>query len=758
MPKKIFKKEKEEVKKSYAPQGEEKDIQEFLAKRIDELKEYRKKEMIGARRNIESIWKEADDEYTPHELGIGTDRKRYESNEETGLRSRLVKVGSGEDWQSNSASPDLYVKVNTALAILVNQNPEAVFIPSASKYEKNTQLAYSNWKNSWEISGAKQQLKHFIFNQAKYGTGFGRTFPRLIEQTKRVRIEYYPDEPDKDVYAEKRLVKYNGLWREALNPWQVWLSEMARVGNWDSLDDWYFEKEFSADKFKEIFKEYKNSEFVNLLVGEKKITVGFYENQIKDLYVIWIPETKIVLYFSPIPNDDGKLSLWWGPWTLRDDRLPWGIGLYEIIKQDAVLYDKLANMTMDQLVLSIYKMFFHKGTDILGENGKLVIEPGAGIQTLDPQAITWLDIPGPGQESWKGLVYLQDKKDKNSGVISQLVGVPGSQTLGQDIQAKEAALQRMATPLDYICDALQIEAFISLSWLKQILSTPEVLDFSDGEELTAVLKEAGLKDEEIAVYLQEAIKPTPEQTGKLLYQEETGETQTGFNEQGMPTEQPVMQNKANVYSEQRYGLEQDDKGELIENEKDRFFRYGVHLGLDRLDWQGIVRIKPGSVLAPSKELTKRMKLDLFNLLNPAIQAMISMPRHIPALMPGIKQIIKVFEEDVKNWLDEEHFQKMYQESLQPTEPPDEERVSLAVKFELLPPEAQLKILEKYFGIKIEKPLFVNAKTGQGNSNAVEIPKMGGAPEEMPGLKPLVPRGTTAPGTTEEGAIIGATQL
>ena len=763
---KVFTKEKEKPAESYAPKGEELEIQEYLSTRIDELKDYRKQKLKGAGRSIEDIWKEADEEYTPHELGIEPSKSRFVSDEELGLRSRLVKIGESNNWQSNNASPDLYVKVNTALSILVGQNPEAVFIETASKYKANTLLAYNNWKNSWEMSGAKQQIKHFIFNQAKYGTGFGRTYPKMIEQQKRVRVEYYPGEPDKDKYVEKRIVKYNGLCRESLNPNQVWLSEAARVGDIFSVDDWYFEKDFSWDKFQETFKGYKNLDLItkqSLTKDDegklKHITVGFYENQIKDLYVVWIPEIKIVLYFSPLTNDDGKLSLWFAPWTLRDDRIPWGIGLYEIIKQDSVLYDKLSNMTMDQLVLSIYKMFFYKGTDLLDENGQINVGPGIGAQVVDPQAVKFMEVPGPGAEAWKGLEFLQQKKDLNSGVTPQLYSQFSGKTLGQDIQAKEAALERMHTPLDYILDALQIEAYLSLSWLKQILSTPEELEFTDQETLIDALGEAGLQEEEINAYLRE----NQARTGNgLLNEEDTGEVQQvlSVDEMGNPItiEQPVMRQVANVYPEQRYGIEQDDNGELMESEDSKFYRFGVHLGIDRLNWEGMIRIIPQSVLAPSKELTKRMKLDLFNLVMPALDKMLLQPQFIPVLLPPTKQIIKVYEENVKDWFDEKFLMELYKQSQAPKEPAQkEESVSLSVKFETLVPEVQSKLIEKYFGIKIEPPLFI--KAGQPTSPDVGIsPSVGQPPEETEEFSPLVPRGTIEPGKTEEGAMSAAMRI
>jgi hypothetical protein len=40
------------------------------------------------------------------------------------------------------------------------------------------------------------------------------------------------------------------------------------------------------------------------------------------------------------------------------------------------------NMTMDQLVLSIYKMFFFTGTNPMSGDGQVRIVPGKGVQNL----------------------------------------------------------------------------------------------------------------------------------------------------------------------------------------------------------------------------------------------------------------------------------------------------------------------------------------------------------------------------------------
>lgn len=745
---------KEESPSTYAPIGKELEVKDYVFKRIDELKEFRQLKLSGNNKSCEDIFKEADTEYQPRELTLSP-RTRLESNEDTGLRSKLVKVGSSEDWQSNIASPDFYVKVNTALAILVDQNPEAVFLPSGRKWEKNTALAYANWKNSWEVSGAKQQLKNVIFNSAKYGTGVFRTYPKRIEMQKKVRTEYYKDQPEKDVYESKTLVKFDDLCRESLNPKQVWVSENARPGDYSSIDSWYFEKDYSFDRFKQEFEDFSNIEFCSpgqtvtddKTNEEKKIknniTVGFYEDQVNDMYVVVVPSAKIVLYHSPLPNDDGMLSLSICPWTLRDDQCIWGIGLYEIIRNDSVLYDKLLNMTLDQLVLSIYKMFFYKGTEEIGENGQLVLSPGVGKQVIDPSGMQFLEIPGPGAEAWKGLEFVQGRRDSNSGITPQLMAKFSSGTLGQDLQAKEAALERMKTPLDYILDCLQQEAYITLSWQKQILSTPEVLQYEDADHLVAALKEMGLDDQHIQQYQQEM----------------QGGQSNGLLFSGQPDANGQSQQYANVYKEIPLNMEKDDKGEMIESDKMAFYRFGNDLPTHRLDWKGIIRIKPQSILAPSKELMRRMKLDLFNLIMPALQMMLQQPAFIPTMLPPVKQIIKVYDEDLKEWIDEDQFMQMYQAAMQPEPPvqPEPPRLSFSIDFALLTLDEQKQILEKYGGITVAPPLFADAaghpNTGQPLFTDANNPLQGGG-QQGQDFKPMVNRQDVGGGQSLGGNNLG----
>lgn len=753
--------------KSYKPSDEERKQLEAVTARVVELKEFRKNPLPGSHRSIEDIWRDADVEFTPHELSLGASRKRFETDQDTGLRSRLVKVGDSDDWQSSVSSADFYVKVSTAVSILIDMNPEAVFTPASRRYEASTKLMYRLWKQSWERSLARTQMKKFTFNLAKYGFAVAKTYPREVRQQKKL---WGANKGSKD------LVKYSDLCRQSLNPWSVWVSPMAQIGDPLSVNDWYHEVEYDEDTFRQEFPEaeYPNARYVKpgMVSTERpeglsdndaqgRITVGFYENQVRDEYMIFVPSSSIVLHTSPLPNDDGMLSLWYAPWTLRDDRCIYGIGIYEIIRNDKMMYDRLSNMTLDQLTLSIYKMFFYRGVDVLGENGELTVVPGKGNQVLDPQSVTWMSVPGPGVEAWKGMEWQKSLIDDNSGVPLQLSGKFAGKTLGQDLQAKETALERMKAPLDFMCEALQQEAYLSLSWMKQMYSTPEVVRWSDREDLKRVLDELGLDATAIAAYLKEYEQPQTD--GELLYQ-----TPPETDESGEQTKPGEMY--ANVYREFQLPLTKDETGKLVEDEKDRFFRVGLDVPKSYLDWRGIIRIKPQSILAPSKELSKRNDLDLFNLVFPSIQAMATNPMLVPVLMPPIKQIIEVYDKNPDEWVNEKYLMKLHAEAMEPHEISPEVKVSLAVAFKDITPvmdSTQKQVMEKYLGIKVEEPLFVD-KTGyrgEDKAQALDTSSMGMSNEStmtvnpkegMSGISPVADL-KPAP-TTLGGAVEGATNM
>ena len=131
MPQLLKDKEKKiEAAEEYSPEGEEKDILDHLKERIPILKESKKKILDDI--DFEEIMKDADREYMPRSLHEKKDTGSIMliQDEIKGMRgSRIVPITGkeGNEWRSDVSEPTLYVKIMTALSILVDQNPEAVF-------------------------------------------------------------------------------------------------------------------------------------------------------------------------------------------------------------------------------------------------------------------------------------------------------------------------------------------------------------------------------------------------------------------------------------------------------------------------------------------------------------------------------------------------------------------------------------------------------------------------------------------------------
>lgn len=620
----------------------ETEIEKLVSRRVQEMRDYRE----GLR--VEKIWKEADAEYQPGDLDdVNKAGVRFETDEAQGLRTRLVPVGDDiDEWRSRNSDPTLLAKIQSAIAIIIDQNPQGLLTPMGKKFEKSTAFAYAVWQNNWNISGSKEVYKKFVFNLAKYGFGLGRSYPCKIAFKKDILTEV-GETPDKNVYEHAVHTWYNGVKKEVLNPFRTWLDENSKPYDEYSTNDWYFEKDFSYDEAKVEFGDYANFDKLikpnaDLKVSyneiesgttdkddQKKtrkdmVTIGFYENRLKDLYVIRIPKINAILYYSPLPNDDGKLSLWHAPWMLRSIDRPDGVSLWEMIKQKKQLYDKMQNMTMDQLVLSIMKMFFYTGTSTLLADGKIKIQPGVGKQMVNGK-VDWMNVPGPGKEAWEGLQYIKAGIDDDSAIPPVIEGQMTGKTLGEVLHAKEAALKKMKIPVENIAYAMEQDAYLTISWSTQILSTPEVKEFAELSDIQAYEQENGVQRSQL------------------------------FGNKDEETGAPTGPFKATYLPSVSLKLEkQGDK--LVESTKDRFFQIGKDIPVTSMYWRGVFRVIPKSIVNSSEELIKQNKMQLFNIIVPLLGA----PPDNYA--KPVSQIIKVNEEDPKDWLPDTWIQFLEQDA------------------------------------------------------------------------------------------------
>jgi len=599
---------KEEQKGGYQPMGEELESFNFLTNRAKELMKSRKS-VYGY--DIEKLWRWADRDYRLEE--IRSPGKKY-FDDELGWRTTIGKVDIGSaGWQNRNSATNPFVKIQTALSILVDRIPDHELWSQNEKYEAQTQLMKALVQNNWGEAKSKSQLKLFVYNLAKYGFAVGRTYHRLVEREVRDLVEYNPG--GKSKYKKKMITDYDDVYRECLDPWNVWVDDMARPYDDLSCRDWMWRKVMSKDEFDARFGDMANSKYVQAKGGiemvkndnvakkemqEKKlIEVIFYENRPRDKFMVMA--NRVLIMDEPLPYDHKQLSCWYTHWNLRHQETVYGVGLPEIMRQNKMMLEKVLNMTMDQLVLSIYKMFFYTGTDQLDGDGKIKIQPGVGKQVLDPK-ITWLDVPGPGAESWKGIEFLQKKLDEDSAISKTLEGEVTGKTAFEVAQAKESSLKRLKTPLWNVEQALQADGEMTISLIQQVYSIPKVEHLVD--------------DDKIAEYIQEV---DADPAFYFVDQEDF---------------------YAKRYREVQLTLEKNEFEQYIPTDGKNFFRI-LPKGLR---WKGQIRIKPMSIISSSREIEKAQKLEMANLIVPLLA------QPVELVMKSVKQILKIYNENPKDWL------------------------------------------------------------------------------------------------------------
>lgn len=572
----------------------------FVKERIGQLQEVRKSH-YG--KNIDSLWADADADYAPHRLNTKTN-KVIATDEERGWRGAMVNLGT-ENWQSDVSQPNVFVKIQTALAVLVDQNPTAVFTPTLKKYQASTALIKQLYDRSWRTAKSLYQLKLFVFNLAKYGWAVARTYPLRLENEVKELVSYDPENPSKSQYEKKKVIEYNDVYRENLDPRNAWIDDMARPNNSFSVRDWAWRKVYDYEDAKQEFGKYPLWKYVpktggvttetvsqkalpqeEKLKGRNLVEVYFYENRKRDVFYVSIAGVPVVIEPLPVADRKGnkKLSIWQNYWILRHSESVFGIGVYEAMRYDQGLLDRISNMTIDQITLAIYKMFFYQGTQNLQETGDIVIKPGVGKQVIDPK-VTWLDVPGPDRSAFDLIAALKKRLDESSGITEPLVGEVTGKTAFEVAQAKESALKRLKTPFDNVLEALENEAYISVCNFQLLYSIPEVYEISDERLINDYLKEI--------------------QGDEDLYSR-----RMSTNEQGAETS--VFQ--AKVYPEFPLNLGQDEQGNLIETEETQFFRIKPKL----LDWEGIANVKAQSILSPSKQIEKALNVEFYNLFIPLL--------------------------------------------------------------------------------------------------------------------------------------------
>lgn len=587
----------QKVAPAYNPTPDENLVLTKLKARISDLKAARQTIVTTEeRKSIENIWRDCDKMYPPH------------SYYSTAL----------EDWQARNSQPNPYSKIMTALSTIVSSNPEVALKASNKDYEAKTNLIKALYNHSWDVGMSKNQLQLFCFNLSKYGFAVGRTYHRKL--TRKIKDLVFVDpQTEEETWQEKEIDEPNDIYFENMNIWNCWFDDMAIPNDSWTCRDWCWRQVYPVDQLPMIFSEKKfpNIKYVlpggdiswdnsgsntvseKQLVSKNLVEVYFYENQFTDEFHIIANNVLLTNpKKSPLPYKHKRLSCVFTQWTPRSAISLYGIGILEVMKNDQEMIDRVRDMSLDQLVMSIYQMFFHGPSTNFAE-GKLRVAPGKLVQVTNPNDIRPVQFDTPGDEVVKWLEMLGDDMQESTGITKSLSGEFVGKTAFEVQQNKEAGLRKLKLPMANIEYALTLEARNRIDLIQQVYSTP--LD------ITRIA--GGKKYDE---FVQEAMEH-PE-----LY---------------------TMGTKGQLYRyrEARLNLEQTkDKGFI-----DSKTTNTIDLTPEAIRWEGEIKIQPQSTIVRSVELDRQLKLDLFNVIGrlPTI-----------SIQKASRQILKAFGEDPDDWM------------------------------------------------------------------------------------------------------------
>lgn len=595
----------------YQPKDDEKKI-------FEEYKR-RKSELMDSRKNIS---------------GINIDEKMRVYDQKYFSTQADIPASELDPNQKPVAINNAFGKVTTALGLLIDRNPDFELEEDNPKYSANRELLKQLAKKSFRNTNSLGQLKLSIFNMARRGWFIGRTFNRRLEHQAKFLVGV--DKNGKKKYEEKTVTKMDDVFYMNLSNYNAWLDEETRPEDFFSTRDWMWREVWHIDKVKAMFPEaeFPNMKYVSAGGDTSEIpdynsTDGnqagsdssaketkeyltelfFYENQYEDLFIVEV--NGIMVVYEPLPQDHKRLSVVYGTWHLRNDDNIYGISIIEEMEQDENLANRIINMGMRQLLLTIAPPGFYTGTED-PEDENMKITPGVLRRTLDPKNITWMEIP-QGNKDWMEInQWLETKQDDKTGINDALEGSPatgGTDTAFELGINREAALKRLRVPLRSLQTALDWEFQNRIALIQQVYADYKVEHLSSKEEIQAYLDE---------------VKADPE----FYYIENEGEA-----------DKEVFYAKR--YRTVKLGLDQDDKGNYVDSEEEKFF----HIKPEMLAFQGNIRTDISSLLVNSEELEKADTLRLSNIILPMITT--STPE---VAGPSVKQILHVFNKDPKKWL------------------------------------------------------------------------------------------------------------
>lgn len=597
-----------------------------------------------------------------------------------------------------SQEPIAFSKILIATSVLAGKLPDADVLADDKVY---AHASHFLWKRTWENTegNGNNTLMISYQNLFTYGWSAWRVYPRRV-QVKRGGVDK---------------ILFDDIYREPLDPKRTWLGVGFNNADRWSQGEIYYEKDMPKENFFAMYpnltaKDKKKVEYCsvseeakdeNSQKQETHITIGYYENTLLNRFII--ASGKLIIFDGELPNDDSYGSVVVARCFLRNMTDPYGVGLYEMMRGNTALFTYINSLNAQQVEAEIFPLLF--GPQV--QNGTGTYKRGPNIVNPKTPGST-IDIVRTTGNVSQGIAFADKQKqdiEEITGVNNIVAGQNAENTLGSTVILKEAAYNRLTPPKNSMVDALNLDAKISNSWIKQTYPVDKVFMLDSDEKVAEFVKQ----NPNYFVVSEDIVNENYEVTGKAV------------------AASPQL----------RVNFDFSPDGELLESVPTRTISAK---GLfDEMATQGHksdyidFKIDPESMLLPSLEIQKQTFMSLFPVITNQITTIFSLrntdPDAAASQLMTLEQLLEIQKQDIYKFISKKDYdaimnkqpseaqiqmQQMAAEAMEKEDP-----LVDSIKYDKTPPDIQRQI---------------EARAGLVPSGEIGIPEQpmegGNIPEEL----------------------------
>ena len=581
---------------------------------------------------------------------------RSDGSTDFAILPRVSQMNNEGSQVPRSAEPIAFSKILVAASAIASNLPDGTAV---SINRIKARFYYELWKRSWTVSEMNgfTTLETSVQNLLTYGWTAWRVFPKQIIVDKTVK------KGDSKVKSKK--IIFDDIYREPLDPRRTWFGLSYKAYNNDNRPEVLYEIDITKEAYETLKKTKNKRKRKDADTGDVSIeglkentekqnthvTITFYENPKENRCIV--SSDSIVFYDGEMPNEDVYGSVVFAHCFFKDMNDPHGVGLFEMMRGNAYLYNYINSLNAEQVESEIHPILF--GIGMTGQ-GDLTYK-------RSPNHINQLPAGGKIEKilttgnTTLGINYANAQKknlEDNTGVNDIVSGSNTGNTLGGTVILKEAALNRLIKPRNSIKQALENDACILFSLIEQGQSNAREFIFANPDEAKS-FAELNPEFQHTLGDLTFSAEGVPE---LKVFSSQKVPVTFDFNKEGL-VESDFEDQEVDEFGDPRYSVSKETAFKTIREVEEK-------VGYDRV----LIKIDTNSMLVPSQEVKKQASMSIFPVIQNSIQIIYGLARQdaeqAVAQLKSLTQFLEIQKENIYDYIPKEQYDKIMTMQMAPS--------------------------------------------------------------------------------------------